>query len=52
MKLSQQNADKLTAHNKKDSKGVSVSGVRDKLKASNFPASILRIGSWEVSFIA
>ncbi|MBA0695210.1 hypothetical protein Goari_001844, partial [Gossypium aridum] len=47
MKLSQQNADKLTAHNKKDSKGVSVSGVRDKLKASNFPAAILRIGSWE-----
>ncbi|XP_022714715.1 uncharacterized protein LOC111274370 [Durio zibethinus] len=47
MKLSQQNADKLAALKKKDSKGVAVSGVQDKLKASNFPASLLRIGSWE-----
>ncbi|XWS19173.1 hypothetical protein CRYUN_Cryun32bG0109200 [Craigia yunnanensis] len=47
MKLSQQNTNKLTALKKKDSKGVTVSGVQDKLKASNFPASLLRIGSWE-----
>lgn len=24
----------------------------DKLKASNFPASLLRIGSWEVGFVS
>ncbi|OMO73958.1 hypothetical protein COLO4_26778 [Corchorus olitorius] len=47
MKLSQKNANKLTALKKKDGKGNSVSGVQDKLKASNFPASLLRIGSWE-----
>ncbi|KAK6267785.1 hypothetical protein QUC31_011945 [Theobroma cacao] len=47
MKLSQQNANKLTALKKKDSKGTSVSCGQDKLKASNFPASVLRIGSWE-----
>ena len=51
MKLSQQDANKLTAVKKKDSKGVAVSGVQDKLKASNFPASLLRIGSWEVCFM-
>ena len=33
---------------KKESKSAAVSGSIDKLKASNFPASILRIGSWEV----
>ncbi|KAJ6731685.1 ATP-DEPENDENT DNA HELICASE [Salix purpurea] len=32
---------------KKESKSAAVSGSIDKLKASNFPASILRIGSWE-----
>ncbi|OMO83328.1 hypothetical protein CCACVL1_11429 [Corchorus capsularis] len=47
MKLSQQNANKFTALRKKDGKGNSVSAVQDKLKASNFPASLLRIGSWE-----
>lgn len=25
-------------------------GTADKLKASNFPGSLLRIGSWEVCF--
>ena len=28
--------------------GAAASGSVDKLKASNFPASILSIGSWEV----
>ncbi|KAJ8750639.1 hypothetical protein K2173_015820 [Erythroxylum novogranatense] len=32
---------------KKESKNIAASGATDKLKASNFPASILRIGSWE-----
>uniref|UniRef100_A0A2N9HM97 TRF2/HOY1 PH-like domain-containing protein n=1 Tax=Fagus sylvatica TaxID=28930 RepID=A0A2N9HM97_FAGSY len=32
---------------KKESKGTAVSGPTDKLKASNFPASLLKIGSWE-----
>ncbi|XP_050212996.1 uncharacterized protein LOC126664578 isoform X2 [Mercurialis annua] len=32
---------------KKESKAPAASGAIDKLKASNFPASILRIGSWE-----
>ncbi|KAF2310156.1 hypothetical protein GH714_006923 [Hevea brasiliensis] len=31
----------------KESKTTAASGGTDKLKASNFPASILRIGSWE-----
>ncbi|XP_042506473.1 uncharacterized protein LOC122082770 isoform X2 [Macadamia integrifolia] len=31
----------------KDSKGAAVPGATDKLKASNFPASLLRIGTWE-----
>lgn len=51
MKLSQDNADKLTGPRKKDSKGITVSSVQDKLKAANFPASLLRIGPWEVFFI-
>jgi hypothetical protein len=34
---------------KKEIKGTALSGPADKLKASNFPASLLRIGSWEVS---
>lgn len=41
MKLSQQNTIK------KDHKATS-STATDKLKASNFPASLLKIGSWEV----
>ncbi|KAJ9162928.1 hypothetical protein P3X46_022663 [Hevea brasiliensis] len=39
-----------TDHNNlevKESKTSTASGTTDKLKASNFPASILRIGSWE-----
>ncbi|XP_073015387.1 uncharacterized protein [Primulina eburnea] len=47
MKLSQANKSKVGSHGhgKKDPKGGAASG--DKLKASNFPASILRIGTWE-----
>lgn len=56
MKLSQsQHASALGAasgencslENKKDGKG-STAGSIDKLKASNFPASLLKIGCWEV----
>ncbi|KAJ0965765.1 hypothetical protein J5N97_026903 [Dioscorea zingiberensis] len=32
---------------KKDLKSTAASSTTDKLKASNFPASLLRIGSWE-----
>uniref|UniRef100_A0A7C9E191 TRF2/HOY1 PH-like domain-containing protein n=1 Tax=Opuntia streptacantha TaxID=393608 RepID=A0A7C9E191_OPUST len=32
---------------KTEAKGSATSGGTDKLKASNFPASLLRIGSWE-----
>ncbi|KAJ7962726.1 ATP-dependent DNA helicase [Quillaja saponaria] len=48
MRLSQENTSKVATVNKKDRKGNKASGTMDnKLKASNFPASILRIGSWE-----
>lgn len=33
---------------KKETNTTAASGITDKLKASNFPASILRIGNWEV----
>lgn len=42
MKLSQDSAAKLA---KKNHKG---SAVPDKLKAANFPASVLKIGTWQV----
>lgn len=47
MKLSQSSSPKggSQSHGKKESKCSAASG--DKLKASNFPASILRIGTWE-----
>lgn len=48
MKLSQGNATELETQGKKSHKGSVISGTMDKLKASNFPASILQIGSWEV----
>lgn len=34
---------------KKEIKATAAVGATDKLKASNFPASLLKIGSWEVS---
>lgn len=50
MKLSQGNIPTVNTQNETTSTGVkNESGVAaDKLKASNFPASLLRIGSWEV----
>ncbi|GAA0187192.1 hypothetical protein LIER_34480 [Lithospermum erythrorhizon] len=48
MRLSQTNAPtKAGGHGKKDHKGASSSSSAEKLKASNFPASVLRIGTWE-----
>lgn len=55
MRLSQANAaaassfGSLQAGNEKEQKSSAVSGsTPDKMKASNFPMSLLRIGSWEV----
>ncbi|KAL8502111.1 hypothetical protein ACS0TY_021289 [Phlomoides rotata] len=47
MKLSQSSAPKVgsPSHGKKDSKAGAASV--DKLKASNFPGSVLKIGTWE-----
>ncbi|KAK3011864.1 hypothetical protein RJ639_010525 [Escallonia herrerae] len=47
MRLSQGNAAKVGSHSKKEHKGSSASNTIDKLKASNFPASVLKIGTWE-----
>ncbi|XP_043695895.1 uncharacterized protein LOC122646411 isoform X2 [Telopea speciosissima] len=52
IRLSQGNTASSVTHGnlevgKKDSKGAGVPGNTDKLKASNFPASLLRIGTWE-----
>ncbi|XP_043704793.1 uncharacterized protein LOC122654656 isoform X2 [Telopea speciosissima] len=52
MRLSQGNASTVTSGSlevgkKKDGKGAAAPGNTDKLKASNFPASLLRIGTWE-----
>lgn len=46
--LGTQETEKQNLGVKKESKSAPASGSMDKLKASNFPASILRIGSWEV----
>lgn len=50
MRLSQEDNTKLSTANKKDQKNAKASSVTSdsKLKASNFPASILKIGTWEV----
>uniref|UniRef100_A0A5B7BLI1 TRF2/HOY1 PH-like domain-containing protein n=1 Tax=Davidia involucrata TaxID=16924 RepID=A0A5B7BLI1_DAVIN len=55
MRLSQGNASSLDTEptgnldlrGKEDVKGTTASMTADKLKASNFPASLLRIGRWE-----
>ncbi|XP_031253237.1 uncharacterized protein LOC116111182 [Pistacia vera] len=49
MRLSQAPENNLNPVVKKESKAVAAasSGATDKLKASNFPASLLRIGRWE-----
>lgn len=55
MKLSQAHA--VTVANasndmgKKNLKCTGVAAATDKLKASNFPATLLRIGTWEVKAI-
>lgn len=50
MKLSQgRNDENLSSGVEKESRGAAAaSGAAEKLKASNFPGSLLRIGSWEV----
>lgn len=48
MKLSQDSAAKFATLGKKNLKGSAMAGNPDKLKASNFPASILKIGTWQV----
>ncbi|GFZ11888.1 hypothetical protein Acr_23g0002730 [Actinidia rufa] len=48
MTLSQGNFPKVGIQVKKEDKATAASGTAsDKLKASNFPASFLRIGTWE-----
>ncbi|CAI9761025.1 unnamed protein product [Fraxinus pennsylvanica] len=54
-RLSEENSASLTvkfsknrnSRTQKDAKRSTTSGANDKLKASNFPASLLRIGSWQ-----
>ena len=48
MTLAKGSSPKVGTQAKKENKGTSGSGPTDKLKASNFPASFLRIGTWEV----
>lgn len=55
MKLSQANPANLDVHSENTSAGTKKSAApssmtADKMKASNFPASLLRIGQWEVAF--
>lgn len=45
MTLAKGNSSKVGIDAKKEHKGTTAS---DKLKASNFPASFLKIGTWEV----
>ncbi|XP_071692803.1 uncharacterized protein [Rutidosis leptorrhynchoides] len=47
MRLSEGHASKFGADVKKGNKNIAASGATDKLKASNFPASLLKIGTWE-----
>ena len=59
MKLSQSTAasshvtecESFNSSIKKDNIGTAIPGSIDKLKASNFTASLLRIGGWEVKSI-
>ncbi|KAL6958279.1 hypothetical protein U1Q18_027093 [Sarracenia purpurea var. burkii] len=47
MKLSQGNFSRVETQAKKEHEATTACGTSDKLKASNFPASFLRIGTWE-----
>ncbi|KAI8018722.1 hypothetical protein LOK49_LG04G00610 [Camellia lanceoleosa] len=57
MRLAQGNVSSVTSassgnhslRDKKDVKGIATSATTDKLKASNFPALLLRIGQWELA---
>ncbi|KAL1548920.1 hypothetical protein AAHA92_17095 [Salvia divinorum] len=43
-----ENTTEMTGHgSKKDTRASTASSASDKMKASNFPAMLLRIGSWE-----
>lgn len=46
--ISENTTEMTNQGSKKDMRGSTASSASDKLKASNFPASLLRIGSWEV----
>lgn len=51
MRLSEGNASKIGSDVKKGNKSTAAaSAATDKLKASNFPASLLKIGTWEVNY--
>lgn len=60
MKLSQSTAnssdvaecESFNSSIRKENKGTAIPASTDKLKASNFPASLLRIGGWEVESIS
>ncbi|KAJ0765782.1 hypothetical protein HanPI659440_Chr08g0307501 [Helianthus annuus] len=47
MKLSEKAASKMGTVFEKENKNTTASAATDKLKASNFPASLLRIGTYE-----
>ncbi|KAJ0720167.1 hypothetical protein HanOQP8_Chr08g0297711 [Helianthus annuus] len=47
MKLSEKAASKMGTVFEKENKNTTASATTDKLKASNFPASLLRIGTYE-----
>lgn len=48
MKLTQANPGNSDSSKKKEAKSCAVSSSNERLKASNFPANVLRIGNWEV----
>lgn len=48
MKLAQANPVNSDSTKKKEVKPNAVSSSNERLKASNFPANVLRIGNWEV----
>lgn len=50
MRLSQSVKKETIANASSSSSSPSLVGTVEKLKASNFPATLLRIGQWEVSF--
>jgi hypothetical protein len=51
MKLAQANEVNSDSSKKKEAKSSAVSSSNERLKASNFPANVLRIGNWEVRLL-